>query len=507
MLRYGYLSEQVPDCFSSASFGAHTRPVLELVRRSISCAPVSLSTYKRDASRRTIAIPNPYAYASTVKLMGDCWKMIRHHARSDNSLSKIVYCRSYHSGLAEAINNERTRLHYKSKSGLLRNAKICMASALGFRYRLKIDISTCYDSLHPRTLLWALFGKAQAETFIAAQPPECKRSLFDFANQLAKSISHQNNASTSGILTGPYTSRIFSEIVLACIDRDLGRTLGKRFFFDFRRYVDDYRFYFKTEPELQQALTEIEGVLGVYGFKLNHSKTVVDIYPFDTIGPMRRRYEQAYEEAGMCGLLNEATMMHKEGSRGAFKYALKMARSRVIDPNDAEAVLGMLFNIHLVSPESARYVAPVVEANRESFQTERLSEVICEQIDEDLKRGFDQEALNSLYFAKRLGLPITARCLLEVLRQGCDLAVIIALDLWRNHRDRIQPTPYETRLVNAQRREIEHAMEGASMDGEHWMLLYEAHRHKLLRSVDITTGATARFFAALDEMDVDFYLP
>ncbi len=209
----------------------------------------------------------------------------------------------------------------------------------------------------------------------------------------------------------------------------------------------------------------------------------------------------------MCALLSEAGRLHADGVKGALKYALKMARSRAIDPNDAEAALAMLFNFNLIYPECSRYVAAVIAANRDCFRTESLAQTLSEQIVQDLAHGFDQEVLDSLYFAKKLGLPLSARCVLEVLRQGCDLAVIIALDYWRNRRELVAPTPYETRLINAQRRDLERRLKGASLDESHWMLLYESHRHGLLRSVSVDKGATAWFFERLDKMGVDFYRP
>lgn len=507
MLRYGYLSEQVPECFSSASFGDHVLEIMKIIRGHVPCEPVTLSTYKTGPSRRIISIPNPYAYAATVKLMGDNWKMLRDQAVSENSLSRIIYCRRYHDGLAEALNNEQTRLHYKSKSTLVKNVKACMAASLGFRYRLKVDISSCYDSINPRTLFWALFGREQAERFILHGPSAKAQASFDFAKRLAKSVSFQSNDRQNGIMTGPYTSRIFSEIVLSCIDRDLRGALGKRYFFAFRRYVDDYRFFFKTESEVTAALTKIEEILAGYDLRLNHSKTTVDIYPFESFQSLRRRYEEIYADAGMCALLSEAGRLHADGVKGALKYALKMARSRAIDPNDAEAALAMLFNFNLIYPECSRYVAAVIAANRDCFRTESLAQTLSEQIVQDLAHGFDQEVLDSLYFAKKLGLPLSARCVLEVLRQGCDLAVIIALDYWRNRRELVAPTPYETRLINAQRRDLERRLKGASLDESHWMLLYESHRHGLLRSVSVDKGATAWFFERLDKMGVDFYRP
>ena len=61
-------------------------------------------------------------------------------------------------------------------------------------------------------------------------------------------------------------------------------------------------------------------------------------------------------------------------------------------------------------------------------------------------------------------------------------------------------------LIAGSVKSLESDLAGLSMDGEHWLLLYEAKIHGLLE-VDISRGGTADFFSKMEELGVSFYQP
>ena len=69
MWRYGYLADQIPPCFSSDTFADNCQSLEKQVRKSYMTSPVNLSIYKSKVSRRIVSVPNPYAFAHTVKIM------------------------------------------------------------------------------------------------------------------------------------------------------------------------------------------------------------------------------------------------------------------------------------------------------------------------------------------------------------------------------------------------------------------------------------------------------
>ena len=99
-----------------------------------------------------------------VKLISENWAEIQAYAESENSLSPITYMRSYRdSDLLEEINNEGIREANQVKSDFVEGQKNCIRAAIGFQYRLKVDIANCYPSMYTHSVTWAICGKKEAK--------------------------------------------------------------------------------------------------------------------------------------------------------------------------------------------------------------------------------------------------------------------------------------------------------------------------------------------------------
>ena len=73
---------------------------------------------------------------------------------------------------------------------------------------------------------------------------------------------------THGLLIGPHTSNLLSEIVLTAIDSELSG-------WDYVRAIDDYTCYVKTYEDDQRFLTQLGAALRKYDLSLNHKKTTI----------------------------------------------------------------------------------------------------------------------------------------------------------------------------------------------------------------------------------------
>lgn len=147
-------------------------------------------------------------------------------------------------------------------------------------------MSSFYDSIYTHSITWAICGKEKAKKYAVFDPSAQMPEGYDIANKFDELIRKQNCQETNGILTGPFTSRIFSEIIMAAIDKELARQktfMGAKFVF--KRYVDDYKFYFRTEEEARASLWTIQKVLEEFNLSLNHSKTKIQEFPFDSVAP------------------------------------------------------------------------------------------------------------------------------------------------------------------------------------------------------------------------------
>lgn len=91
---------------------------------------------------------------------------------------------------------------------------------------------------------------------------------------------------TKGILIGPYTSSLFSELILSKIDREIIKFLeAKNYDIAYDRYCDDYSFFCDSKEQLENNLLPfIEQELSRYKFDINYSKCEIIEFPFTSDG-------------------------------------------------------------------------------------------------------------------------------------------------------------------------------------------------------------------------------
>lgn len=501
MWYHGFFAEQIPPCFTTSAFALCIKELTNQIGHSFATSPANLSIYKNSTSRRIISAPNPYAFACTVQYMYEKIELISQFAKSCNSESPITFIHQYRGDSSKLINSETIRADLRIKSEFKDNLRKRIALAMGYRYRLSLDIATFYSTIYTHSVAWAICGKKEAKRMFSKTGRIPKTEDYKIANKLDSLIRNQKSQETNGILTGPFTSRIFSEIILAAIDKNLREKN-----YVFRRYVDDYKLYFRSEADAQRAIIEVAKVLAEYNLSINQSKIEITKYPFDIKSSMKKCLDEAYADAGVFGSLNEANRLYLSGEKGAYKYALKMLRKRDVPDDDCDAVLSMLFNINLLDPKYARYIVTFLQHSKNKGNGRRLTKIINQELERSLDEGHEQEVLNLLYFLRQLGLCIKGNLLAKTFSLNCDFIDIIALDFWVNHKDLVKGDS-ETKLsITGVVKQLEYELAGLSMDSEHWLLLYEAKIHGFLK-VDISKGKTANFFSKMNELGVSFYQP
>lgn len=152
------------------------------------------------------------------------------------------------------------------------------ASEKRFGNILRLDISKCFDSIYTHSISWALFDKESVKV-------DRDGHATTFAESFDSAIRRMNDNETHGILIGPEISRIFAEMVLQRVDREVERALRRKKLvhgqdYEVLRYVDDY-FIFMRDPGLRDDIvSELEVQLRPFRFHLNAAKEVVHSTPF-----------------------------------------------------------------------------------------------------------------------------------------------------------------------------------------------------------------------------------
>lgn len=147
-----------------------------------------------------------------------------------------------------------------------------------FKYLLKLDIQSCFESIYTHSICWAVKDKLFSKKNVGVN---------NFENKFDKLMQRLNFNETNGIVIGPEISRIFSEIILQKIEdestsklNDIGIIKGRDYVL--LRYVDDYFIFSNSTNHLEK----IEYFLGdsLFSFKLstNESKRFLQERPFYT---------------------------------------------------------------------------------------------------------------------------------------------------------------------------------------------------------------------------------
>lgn len=513
---FGFFAEAVPPCFSSKGIADNLQMIMPSIvvsgrnaenAKGKVTAPIELSTYKNDISRRVLSIPNPEAFLRLVKLIAENWADIQVYAQSENSLSPITYMRSYRDGdTLEEINSEGIREANRVKSDFIEGQKNCIRVAVGFQYRLKVDIANCYPSMYTHSVTWAICGKKEAKRLLQMstaqrkQEPLSIQNAYSLGNRLDAYMRFQKNNETNGIVVGPFTSRVFSEIILSALDANL-REKG----FVFRRYVDDYKFYFRSESDAAESVKLIEKTLSEYNLNLNLAKTEIVHFPYEQISSIKQAYDNAMEKDGVFGVLNSAALFHTSGEKGAYKYALKYIRNHQLPTDAFPLVFPLLVNIMLLDPKYGKYVIQFMKRNRQAIDSKELQKVINRELKNSLGLQLQQETLLFIYMIHELKLTVEAYNILSIIQSENDLAIIIALDMWTHHNKKVVRTRTEAHEINLAVRDLADSLSYETYGGSRWLLLYESDIHSLFPKDFYTPVTMTPFFTLLKQNRIDLY--
>lgn len=141
-----------------------------------------------------------------------------------------------------------------------------------------LDISKCFHHIYTHSFTWAAKSKEYSKEH---RDDSAFEQIFD------KVMQRSNYNETNGIVVGAEVSRIFAEIILQSIDREVEDELTEMEVFagvhyEVRRYVDDYFIFFNDYQVADICQKTFNKHLGRYKLYLNDSKTTTISRPFIT---------------------------------------------------------------------------------------------------------------------------------------------------------------------------------------------------------------------------------
>mgnify|MGYP000596474934 FL=1 len=150
-----------------------------------------------------------------------------------------------------------------------------------FKYLVKFDLQSCFDSIYTHTISWATAGGADKVKVLPGYHGSWVGDAFD---NLMQSV---NARETNGIVIGPEFSRIFAEIILQYIDQKVEQELLKKNLrlkstYECYRYVDDYFLFYNDEKDKNLFMESLTKRLKEFKLQISPSKTEEFERPFIT---------------------------------------------------------------------------------------------------------------------------------------------------------------------------------------------------------------------------------
>lgn len=236
--------------------------------------PISFTISKANRGARSISIANPIVLLLLHKYILDNHEVILFEQEDENeyyvSNSRFEYNEDtigFHDVYGNGDEEEIILYEETEKSinqpDFITSAKNYLTKSNGSYYRLEMDISNFFNSIYSHMISWDLKDISN-------------KVIFENLDILNRTL---NQNETKGILIGPYTSNLFSEIILSKTDKKI-KEICQKYEVYYVRYCDDYFFYSDSKEILEIIIDEVTASLLEYKFDINPSKTKIEEFPF-----------------------------------------------------------------------------------------------------------------------------------------------------------------------------------------------------------------------------------
>lgn len=456
LVQYGLFSEKLPPIFDASSFLNFCKLPDRNVFTDKRYLYVSYNSMRNINIPRPIGIPTPMAHEKLCACLRDHWDKLQKHFMNTTNNQKYIVSRIH---IRKMIKKDTLfEMNYKS---WYYDGTPEPDIFIGKRYMVCADISKCYQSIYTHVIPWALVGKQ-----ISKHNIQNKKEWYNLIDHFTQNTK---NGETHGILIGPHTSNVLSEIILCKIDKELCER------WDYVRNIDDFCCYVKNREDADDFLVDLNRCLNEYGLSLNHKKTEIYELP---IGIVKRWVRQLQNKSLYFGKFKpyvkytevqsfldyciELISKNKENI-SILLYALKILNKNNLTYNAQIYLLKTMIALSLIYP----YIVPMLEEYL--FDVYNASTSIIENAinliyDKYLPKRYYEASAYALYYASRYNLKITSFNIDEIIKANDCILSLTSLIYCRKQNDK-----ESLKKLKEYARKLK---ENAELE-EHWPFVYE----------------------------------
>ncbi|MGE4285193.1 MAG: RNA-directed DNA polymerase [Phycisphaerae bacterium] len=353
LLGYGMFSEKLPPCFTSESFLEALNNGKMPIAKKKSHSYVDYRASRNTNVPRAISIPHPESYLWLCQCIKKNWDKINlHNGKAD----KFNYCH------VRKIEGEKHifEMNYQGTDKWSVEEKD-IDLMLGCRFVVQADIAKCFPSIYSHSIPWALEGKEEGKGKRTNDCNNCPNCGENWSNGLDKVSRSIKDDETNGMLIGPHTSNILSEIILTAVDRSIQEKGWKKVV----RHIDDFVFYAKDEREAKDFLFDLHNSLKEYELELNAKKTKVtafaDYLHSQWVSKLGQFIFPERDEIGFTSIrsfiMYAVRLARKEENSAIIYYAIKMVAKKTLSDRAKRLYVNLVLQLTMEMP----YLVPLIE--------------------------------------------------------------------------------------------------------------------------------------------------
>lgn len=341
LLAYGLFTQKLPPVFSAKGFFDYC----------VSQSPtfpnkpteyIYHETIRNINTPRPLGIPNPAAYQQLCKYISEIWLSLQQYFEEETKGQSHLISRTHirkmkDTDLLFSMNYKNWKVDGTPEPDML----------FGARYLVHADVSNCFPSIYSHALSWALVGKDVAKQNIN------DKSLW--YNKLDFYTRNVKNGETHGLLIGPHTSNLLSEIIMVKIDKIM-YDRGWRYI----RNIDDYTCYVPSYEKGQLFITELSEQLRAFDLTLNHKKTSIDELPTASVEEWVRKInaftafdvkeKMNFKEVRSYLDMAIELMQDNHDNAAILNYAIKVLAKKHLTQNAKSYYIKTVFHLTVIFP-------------------------------------------------------------------------------------------------------------------------------------------------------------
>lgn len=499
LLGYGLFAEKIPSFLSSEGFFKFCKSNNPDFKQK-NFLYIKYENMRNINVPRLLAIPNPFAYYKQCQILKDNWNHIKKYFRDktkDNNykISRIHIRKIYNKKYIFELNsfhyeeaNELFRMNYKphKKDGNPEQNII-----IGKKYLIKADISNYFSSIYTHSIPWVLIGKQEAK--------KDKNKKDVWYNEIDKRTRWLNNNETQGILIGPHTSNLISEIILVSVDNEISKK------YQYIRNIDDYSCYVETEEKAKQFLIDLSQELKKFNLSLNHKKTEIIQLPISFDNDWTRKLKlfklETYSDEGsktdkinyktVALLLDTAIELMKENKNNTsiLNYTIKILLGYDMSLNAKKYFINIVHHLTLIYPYLIFLLENIFDSKSLGLKIKQISDdpyskflyLKIKQISDDIfqlgLKTKNYEAMSyAIYFSLKYDFKLNQKNLLKEAKHQEDcifmlLCYIYDKKYFKNNKDKFQE------YINiAKSFIVQESINLKVLNDEFWLFAYEVLR-------------------------------